>query len=158
MCGTRRHNREARNFAAEAAKTWNARCTLALGHVRHGHHGCVPRHARRAASVAPTQIADSIIAKSHDSALHQSCPRVIMSRQTRQIYISSTVDRCLTVTSDHTCGDCRVSQPGEWYMCRTFHVCNPTTTTNRWSPMRDIALLGCGPHCCQFRHAGPFKP
>ena len=88
----------------------------------------------------------------------QPCPRVIMCKEARQIYISSIVDRCLTVRAGHACGDCRVSQPGEWYMCRTFHVCNPTTTTNRWSPMRDIALLGCGPHCCQFRHAGPFKP
>jgi hypothetical protein len=34
-------------------------------------------------------------------------------------------------------------------MCRTFHVCNPTSTpANRWLSMRDIALLGCGPHCC----------
>lgn len=44
----------------------------------------------------------------------QPCPRVIMCKEARQIYISSTVDRCLTVRAGHACGDCRVSQPGEW--------------------------------------------
>jgi hypothetical protein len=39
------------------------------------------------ALVRRTQIADSIFVKSRDSAWQQSCPRVILCKETRQIYI-----------------------------------------------------------------------
>jgi hypothetical protein len=150
-------------------KTWIARCTLARGLGP-----CL--HWSDALKSLTASLSNLATLHGCMAAWLQSCPRVILCRETRQIYTSSTSDGCLTVSSRHACGDGRVSQPGEWYMCRTFHVCDPTPpTANRCSSMRDIALLGCGPHysatlplcwtlqpsslrCAQSAHRCRFRP
>src|SRR4051812_44457069 len=77
------------------------------------------------------------------------------SKNTRQICTPSTDSRCLCVCAERVaCGDGPCFSAGVPHI----HVCNPTS-----SMAQGVSLVfharhrspNCGPHYCQFRHAGP---